>query len=70
MTRLKNFEPPKKRRRNPAVITAAEAAKLMNLSRNAVLWNIRQGNLPAKNDGYRYWIKMSDLRKFRNKFYE
>jgi hypothetical protein len=42
----------------------------MGLHPNTILWNIRQGYLRAKFDGYRYLIKPEDYIEWREKFYE
>ena len=59
----------RRRRRNPTLITAAQAATSMGLSRNSILWNIRRGYLKAHYDGYRYRIHLDDLKEFRDRFY-
>jgi len=65
------MEKPKRiKRKNPSYITASQAAEIIGLSRNAILWNIREGNLVADFDGFKYRIQISELNKFREKFYE
>ena len=64
-----DFNKPKRRKRNPETISASQAAKLMSLHPNTILWNIRQGYLKARYDGYRYLIRLSDLKQFREDYY-
>jgi excisionase family DNA binding protein len=61
----------KRRRRNPrGWLTVREAAERMGLHTNSILWNIRQGYLRARYDGYRYYIHPQDLQRFEEEFYK
>jgi hypothetical protein len=59
----------KRRRKNPRVVTAAQAAEMLRLSRSAILWNISHGYLKARFNGYKYLIRLDDIEKFEEEFY-
>jgi len=42
----------------------------MGMHSNSVLWNIREGFLKAKYDGYRYLITESDYENWKEKYYD
>lgn len=47
-----------------------EAAEMMGMHPNSILWNIRKKYLPATSDGYRYLIHPDDFRRWRELYYD
>jgi len=60
----------RRRRRNPNTLSVAQVAELTGFSHNAVLYWIREGQLPAHFDGYSYNITPNNLKKFWDKYYD
>ena len=61
----------KKRRyvRNPKFLTSGEAAALVDLSENAIRWNLRKGYLKGSFDGYRWRIERHELDRWHQDYY-
>lgn len=58
-----------RRIRNPQRLTIREAATLLNFHPNSIHYWIKQGQLRARFDGYKYTIKPSELDRFLKKYY-
>jgi len=63
---------PQKRRKNPKVYTVTEIADILGFTRNAVLYWIREHQLPARydEDKRRFEITPANLRIFLEEYYE
>ena len=66
------------RRRQPSqqkVLTVQEAISLLhewgvNIAEAGLRYNLREGHLPGIFDGFRWWVRVADLRRFRLAFYD
>lgn len=61
---------PLHRRSQGRELTVSEIATAMGKHVNSVLWNIKEGYLPARFDGYKYLIRRIDYLRWKNEFYD
>jgi len=66
----------KRRRRHPIdLVTVPEALERLRewgveMSSAGLRYNLRHRYLPGRFDGYRWYVRLEDLRRFRLSFYD